>query len=607
EEAPEKAEETPPTELTGEPVEVEEVSEATGEEEEIEELEEPEELEEFESGEETVVAGEEPEEAEAPEEPEGTEEPEAAGEPEEPEELEEAEELEAAGEPEEPEELEEAEEIEEAGSEEETPEEAEEATIQIEEPPEEPEAEELEEVTEETLEEAVDEEVPVEPEPEELEEIEDIEPLEEGEEEVENVEELEEAEDIEDSGQSEGVVEELEAEAGGPLGAFGYNPNQYNISFRQTQFDSTVEGAGMYKGEDEEYEEVESLEEIEELEDLSTTDQGSEREGEETEIEELEELEELEEQKASDTGPTVKRIDDLKQMGKIVSISLREFQLMVNEGGRETTETKSEEPVQEKNGVFSIRDDVFYRDQAGESDQGFAELVDSVLGNEDSEKQEDDETPESNKNAEKGIQASQSGQEDFESVGGIESLFGDETGEDLLFSDEQESEEKTGRESSSLEVGPGPLVDKEGLHFDLLVGKDPERETKIIKALIRFSRVFDGLFSAILEQTDKNLICRYSVGLNEESRNNLVIWKKEELFRDYLEERAAVIINWPLSNIQEMKEKVSEKDRGSIDCILLLPLIYKRNAGYVMVGSNKQSLEGSAIAEALRQWKTDRR
>ena len=567
EEEVETAEEMP---RAGQPVEVEEISQEEADEEmelleemeeaegvedmtaveEAEEAEEVEEAEEIRNQEAETAGGpragggleeidEEAEAEEVEEEPaQGPDEieevePPAEDTPKEVEELpspdKESEEVEEIDEGEHPEEIEEAEEegeepVEEVEEVEETGEIEEPEPLEAEEPAEEveelAEAEELEEVPEPAGEAAEAEEV------EELEPAEELylEPLQEAETELQAEEELEELSFAETAAEEREVV--LEKVSGGYSYSGAFRPG-----FSSSYSDS------MWKPPDE-------PEEPEVLEELRDREKNPRKTGESS-------------------------IDTFAEKGVLEVLSAYEVISLPSMEQKSIIE-------EDKNGVFTLREDAIDVSLDQLEDPEFKKLADEVIGAADST-------------------------EDRESV--IQDLFSFSDVELPLEFTKEERETAEGEKDGNGKQFDRDILRKcfteEGLNLDQLYEYLTKHKFSPLKGLLKLSKSVDAVCLAVITYSNGSFTADMEIGFDNVSPKTFVYRPEDEIIRYVAEGKMYVYANYNEVDKEYLKPRLSDNDKKNLQSFLFFPAVYQNDSALVFMGFKRPKTSIQTVVDGL--------
>ena|GEM_PF-1819354 len=245
-------------------------------------------------------------------------------------------------------------------------------------------------------------------------------------------------------------------------------------------------------------------------------------------------------------GPGIMTMAELLEKGKF-----RYLPLETEGGGR------GESPiVQQPDGTVRIRDSAFTRERSGQGD--FQNLVDQVT--------KDHLAAEKNSL-------------------GIDDLFGD-FGMDLHHF-LSETEETGGAGESGLPAFGSCLTEDGFFQYDNFLTTFRKSDSGIVKSLMSISRILSSYFCAIMIPRDGRLKITHSIGLKEAETATFGVPLTPALRIPLEAAGKAVFFDWPIRSIHEFSRLLSNVETSVTFSLLLLPLYFRGDKGYLAMGVNK--------------------
>ncbi len=227
------------------------------------------------------------------------------------------------------------------------------------------------------------------------------------------------------------------------------------------------------------------------------------------------------------------------------------FQLLRLEAGR--VDVTAESTVFTADGDVVQIDETVYESAHETPDEGVRELVESIVGEQD----EDD-------------------------TAGIDDLLAPGGGLDLLPVGQKDEELIMAGESSG--AGRAPTMTSRGLDYDAILSRYPTNEGGVLKSLVEFTRSWGARAAGVLLPQNNELRLEYSLAVEEGCRRSFVVSNDSDVYRHALRHRSLLLAREPLHRFRSFRGVCSEAAFAYIGEVLLLPIVFRGQEGYLFLG-----------------------
>ncbi|MBN1649469.1 MAG: hypothetical protein JW874_15630 [Spirochaetales bacterium] len=381
-------------------------------------------------------------------------------------------------------------------------------------------------------------------------------------EEMEVIEDIEEVDELEEVGDMKKAEKKTEAKSRGkkPKNDEVLGPDEAEVldeielAYEAEEIDTMeeiesieeIKQAGKAEEEIEEFEKVDddfSGEPGREMKAMDGMYEGSDEEGELEELEELEELDESDQDTAELSGVEVDVVPDFKT--QLEHAKTKGF-IILADVKRYIEKARMSRVIDEDNGLYSInKDTLASAERSVELDENMKKLVDSVI-----------DSP----------------------IKGVTEAMEIPTVDLSLSIDEKLG---SGEEYGSEE----PSKDMDVFDYDAYTRNYKGSSISTLKSLMILSGNMNAIFAGIIEDEGDALMMTSYLGMENQSFNNFVFKKEEDLYKEILVDFSKIVfMPKPISLIREFDNKLSKGDKSYIKASLYLPICFKKKKAYLFFG-----------------------